>query len=90
MHNGIGWDKPQLERVLGIKVKARMIDTLFISWYVFPNRIKHGLESYGEEFGVPKPEVNDWKGLPLEVYVHRCQEDVKINLRVWLKQCSTV
>lgn len=86
MHNGIGWDKPQLERVLDITIKARMIDTLFISWYIFPNRLKHGLEGYGDDFGVPKPEVDDWENLPLDVYVHRCEEDVKINVKLWHKQ----
>jgi hypothetical protein len=84
-HNGMLWDKPELERVLGIKIKARFIDTLFLSWYVFPSRNLHGLAEYGEEFGVPKPKVDDWENQPLEVYQHRCEEDVKINMRVWLK-----
>jgi hypothetical protein len=83
MHNGILWDKPELERVLEIEIKAKIIDTLFLSWYVFPTRNLHGLEEYGEEFGIPKPKINDWKGLPLATYVHRCEEDVKINLKVW-------
>ena len=65
-HNGMLWDKPELERVLGIEIKARLIDTLFLSWYVFPTRLKHGLEDYGEEFGVPKPKVDDWEGLTKE------------------------
>jgi hypothetical protein len=85
MHNGMLWDKPELERVLGIEVKAKIIDTLFLSWYVFPTRNLHGLEEYGEEFGVPKPKVDNWKDLPLATYVHRCEEDVKINLKVWEK-----
>jgi hypothetical protein len=85
MHNGILWDKPELERVLGVEIKARIIDTLFLSWYVFPNRQMHGLADYGEEFGVPKPKVEDWENLPLETYVHRCEEDVKINTKAWHK-----
>ena len=83
MHNGGLWDIPQLERVLKIKIKARVIDTLFLSWYLFPNRTKHGLESWGEFFGVPKPEIDDWENLALEEYVHRCQEDVTINTKLW-------
>jgi hypothetical protein len=85
MHNGVLWDKPELERVLGITIKARLIDTLFLSWYIFPTRPTHGLEDYGEEFGVPKPKIDDWENLPLEVYQERCEEDVKINLLVWQK-----
>jgi hypothetical protein len=84
-HNGMLWDKPELERVLGIEIKAKFIDTLFLSWYVFPTRQLHGLAEYGEEFGVPKPKVDDWENLPLETYVHRCEEDVKINMKVWQK-----
>jgi DNA polymerase I-like protein with 3'-5' exonuclease and polymerase domains len=80
------YDIPTLERILGIKIKAKLIDTLPISWTLEPSRIIHGLESYGEEFGVPKPPITDWENLSVEEYVHRCEEDVKINLRLWQKQ----
>lgn len=86
-HNIGLWDKPQLERVLGVTIKARIVDTLFLSWYLFPNRTKHGLESWGEYFGIPKPVVKDWAEQPLEVYVNRCQEDVRINVKLW-KHCQ--
>jgi hypothetical protein len=85
MHNGMLWDKPELERVLGIKIKAKLIDTLFLSWYCFPARVLHGLDSFGEEAGIPKPKVTDWEDQPIEVYVNRCSEDVKINMYVWNK-----
>lgn len=64
------------------------MDTLALSWYLYPERNFHGLESWGIDFGVPKPVVNDWKDQPLEVYVHRCEEDVKINLKLWRKMKS--
>lgn len=86
MHNGCMWDVPNLERVLGITIKAKVIDTLALSWYLYPTRIKHGIASWGEEFGVPKPVVEDWQNLPLETYVERCREDVKINVLLWKKQ----
>lgn len=82
-HNITLYDVPLLERLLGIKIKARLIDTLALSWYIYPNRLIHGLEAWGEHFGVPKPEVNDWVNLSYERYKHRCQEDVKINLKLW-------
>ena len=85
-HNIYLWDLVQLERVLGAKPKARIVDTLALSWYLYPNRVKHGLESWGEEFGVPKPPIKDWKTLTLEEYTHRCEEDVKINVLLWKKQ----
>jgi hypothetical protein len=82
-HNIIRFDIPAVEKVLGIKIKARLIDTLALSWYLNHQRIKHGLEGYGEDYGVPKPVIKDWENLTYEDYAHRCQEDVKINWRLW-------
>lgn len=85
-HNGIRFDVPVLEKILGIKVKARLVDSLAISWYLYPKRIRHGLEEWGEEFGVPKPPIADWDNLPIEDYLHRVEEDVVINTKLWEKQ----
>ena len=82
-HNHIRFDIPAVEKVLGIKVEARLIDTLALSWYLHHDRLKHGLEGYGNQYGVPKPEIKDWNSLTPEEYAHRCDEDVKINLRLW-------
>jgi hypothetical protein len=82
-HNVIRFDIPAVEKILGIKIKARLIDTLALSWYLNHHRIKHGLEGYGEDYGVPKPVIKDWNSLTYEDYAHRCQEDVKINWRLW-------
>jgi hypothetical protein len=82
-HNIIRFDIPAVEKLLGIKVKARLIDTLALSWYINHGRIKHGLEVYGEEYGVPKPVIEDWNTLTPQEYAHRCDEDVKINNRLW-------
>lgn len=89
-HNIIRWDIVHLERVLGIKVKARLIDTLAISWYLEPERPRHGLESYGEEFGVRKPFISDWENLTSEDYLHRCNRDVEINTLLWQRQWKTL
>lgn len=85
-HNGKRFDKPVLERILGIEIKAKIIDTLFLSWYIEPTRQLHGLDSYGEEAGIPKPPIEDWENLSIEEYLHRVTEDVKINMYVWKKQ----
>jgi len=82
-HNIVRFDIVAVEKVLGIKVKARLIDTLALSWYLNHERIKHGLEGYGVEYGVPKPVITDWSSLTPEDYAHRCDEDVKINTRLW-------
>ena len=82
-HNIIRFDIPQVEKVLGIKVEARLVDTLALSWYLNFSRGLHGLEGYGEDYGVPKPVIEDWDSLTPEEYAHRCNEDVKINARLW-------
>ena len=79
------FDAVELERVLGFKVKARIIDTLPLSWYIFPNRRNgtHGLEAFGKDYGINKPKIDDWENLTYEDYRHRCEEDVKINIALW-------
>lgn len=85
-HNIIRYDIPVLEKILGITYNNNIIDTLSISWYLFPDRHKHGLESYGEDFNIPKPIINDWHNLNIEDYKNRCETDVKINTALWLFQ----
>ena len=82
-HNIIRYDVPLIEKILGIKIKARLFDTLPMSWVLNLTRSKHGLESFGEDFGIPKPHINDWHNLTNEEYAHRCTEDVKINWCLW-------
>lgn len=84
-HNIILFDIPVVEKLLGIKIKAKLVDTLALSWYLYPKRVKHGLADWGEFFGVKKPTIDDWENLPLEEYIHRCGEDVKINEKLWNK-----
>lgn len=86
-HNGISYDKPALIK-MGITFKANIIDTLAISYYLYSERDKHGLESWGEFFKVPKPKIEDWKNLTYEQYKKRCEEDVKINTNLWVMMLS--
>jgi hypothetical protein len=85
-HNIIRWDIPHVERILNIKVTSPLIDTLALSWYLYPERVKHNLDGWGEYFGVAKPKVDDWEGLSVEEYIHRCEEDVKITQSLWGQQ----
>lgn len=82
-HNIILYDIPILEKMLCIKLPQQKIDTLALSWYLEPKRERHGLEMWGEFFGVKKPTIENWTSLTKEEYAHRCMEDVKINLRLW-------
>ena len=39
----------------------------------------HSLDAWGKRVGIAKPKVTDWSTQPIDVYLHRCREDVKIN-----------
>lgn len=85
MHNGICYDKNALKHFGYDVSKIHFVDTLGLSWYLDLNRPKHGLEGYGEEAGVPKPEIKDWESLTQEDYDHRVVEDVKIQQYTYKK-----
>jgi hypothetical protein len=82
-HNIIRYDIPTVERLLDIEVKAKVVDTLVLSWTLFPRMVRHGLEAWGEHYGVEKPEIKNWTDLTTKEYIHRCEEDVKINTLLW-------
>lgn len=87
-HNIIRYDIPTIESLLNIKIKAQLIDTLALSWYLFPTINRHGLEQWGERLNIEKPVITDWENLTREEYIHRCKEDVKINTKLWGLQKS--
>ena len=59
-----------------------------MSWVINYSRSRHGLETFGEDFGIPKPKISDWENLSPEEYAHRCTEDVKINWKLWTNLLS--
>jgi hypothetical protein len=83
MHNGLAFDGPAITKIFGFKVEAEIIDTLILSWYLYPKMQKHGLAYWGETLGIAKPEIDNWEDLSLEEYTHRCVEDVKIQTALW-------
>jgi hypothetical protein len=87
-HNAIRYDLVVFNRLLGLDLTyLDFVDTLPLSWTINYQRsqlgLKHGLESYGETFGVEKPKIDDWENLTYEDYAHRVTEDVKINWLLW-------
>jgi len=83
-HNGILYDIPLAEKLLGVDLsKLMVVDTLAISWYLNIGRELHGLASFHEDYGIPKPPIDDWENLTYAEYLYRCQEDVKINAALW-------
>lgn len=79
-HNQYGYDIEAIKRTVGYDLEQHnmVLDTLVLSRYYNPTRFKHGLESWGQQLANKKPEVSDWSTQPIEVYLHRCLEDVKI------------
>jgi len=65
-HYFVQFDIPAIKLLVpDIKIKATIVDTLAISWVMDSDRPKHSLESYGEDYGVPKTIVQDgeWLGI---------------------------
>ena len=86
-HNSIMFDMVVANRVLGLDLSyQKFIDTLALSWFLYPERKSHGLGSYQEASGVPKPQVDNWEDVTWEQMKHRCESDVKINGWLWQKQ----
>lgn len=83
-HNIIRYDNVVIKKLLGVKIPIdRVIDTLPLSWVLNTKNLEHGLEYWGDFYGVPKPAISDWKNLSVEQYCTRCEEDVKINVHLW-------
>lgn len=88
-HNIIRYDLPVLDKLISnFSCDAQIIDTLGLSWYLYPDRKKHGLELWGEDLGVAKPEIKDWKNLTIAEYQNRCEKDVEINTLLFDKEHS--
>lgn len=85
-HNIVQYDVPVLRKILGVNIKARLIDTLGVAWYLTPNRASNGLESWGETLGIAKPIIKDWQNLTKAEYIHRCESDVSINTLLFNEQ----
>lgn len=89
IHNGICYDVEALKFFKFDTSKVKVIDTLYLSWYLdFFKEGRYGLEAYGELLGFPKPPIADWENLTQEDYDHRVYGDIKIQKALWLKLCK--
>lgn len=82
-HNGVMYDIPTIRRLLVVRLH-NVVDTYICSKMLFPMRGEHNLESWGEEFGVAKPQHEDWENFSEEMLT-RCKEDVKITELLYTK-----
>lgn len=84
MHNGIMYDFPLLKKILGYEYKGKQTDTLLMSQLLFSERLRHGVDSWGKEFGREKPKHEDWTTFS-EDMMHRCVEDTHIQVMIYEK-----
>jgi hypothetical protein len=77
-HNICGYDIPLFKKLYPNFHYKELRDSLCMSKLFDPERPLHGLESYGAQFGRPKPVHEDWTAFTPEM-LHRCSEDVEIN-----------
>jgi DNA polymerase III alpha subunit (gram-positive type) len=86
-HNSIKHDMVAINRILGVPMDYnKYVDTLALSWFLYPDRQSHGLGSYQSESGLEKPKVDDWENVTYAQMKHRCEADVSLNWWLWMKQ----
>ena len=81
-HNGLAFDIPALQKFNpGWIPKARVVDTLLLSWLLRPERKTHNLQDWGESLGIPKPTHEEWDKWSPEMD-HRCRMDAIITAKL--------
>ena len=88
-HFFLAYDLPALKIMFpNINFRAKIIDSLALSHYLSNDRLKHGLEDYGIEFGYEKVKISEeeWENLTYDKAIERCERDVQINCILWDKQ----
>ena len=83
MHNGLSFDAPVCNRLLGTNIKpSQIVDTLVLSQLFNPISDGHSLKAWGERLGFPKGDVETF-----EVYtpdmLEYCKQDVNITHKLF-------
>jgi DNA polymerase-1 len=84
MHNGLHFDGPVLNKLVGSKLSAAcIVDSMILSMVYNPSlEGGHGLASWGSRLNYGKVEHEDWSVLSPEMIV-RCQSDVELSKRTY-------
>ena len=83
MHNGLSFDAPVLNRLLGTNIKpSQVLDTLILSQLFNPMRDGgHGLGAWGDRFKFPKGSIENFAHYTHELKY--CQQDVDITHKLY-------
>ncbi len=84
MHNGLSFDAPILNKLLGVDIKpSKVVDTLLLSQLFNPTREDgHSLRAWGNRLNMPKGEVESFDTYSPEMLEY-CKQDVEITHAVY-------
>lgn len=84
-HNGISFDVPVVNRLLGTGInEQKVVDTFIVSRLInYSGYRTHSLEEIGLSLGEPKSHFNDWANLTQEM-IDYCIQDVVVNEKIFL------
>lgn len=85
-HNFLEYDYPIIHSLTGLCIQDvdNVSDTLILSRLIDYSRKSHSIRSYGEEFGTPKIDFNDYKKWSQELEDY-CIRDVDICEKIYKK-----